>query len=287
LLTTSQGSANHRGRDLFLNPGDPQWVLAKFAYGLLDKDLKDEAVDIYLLRDCGSSWEKLGTALTTDDEQHPTIEDVEDTGGRIYFQIPQDKTLGLGRHRLHLVVQGDLTTTELFIEVVPPDTVVFVSDVDGTLTTYEPEEFVVLLTGALSDANPNSVLALTALADKGVRPFYLTARPEWLVERTREFLKVRGFPPGIVHTTQSKIGALGSEAVIYKTSELTWALGKGVDISYAFGNTESDGEAYENKAIEPLDHRIFFQFDDPLGGRRIEDYGELLTELAAFDGPCP
>ena len=76
-LIVASGDPNHRGRDLFLNPGDPQWVIGKFAYGLIDKDLKEEKVDIWLLRNCGSSWEKLGTASTTLDNQHPAVEGVD------------------------------------------------------------------------------------------------------------------------------------------------------------------------------------------------------------------
>src|SRR5262245_42557339 len=28
------GTPKHRGRDLFFRPGEPQWIIAKFAYGL-------------------------------------------------------------------------------------------------------------------------------------------------------------------------------------------------------------------------------------------------------------
>jgi hypothetical protein len=82
-ITANTGFANHRGRDMFYNPGDPQWLIGKFAYGVLDDDIKDEEIDIYLLRDCGSTWEKLGTELTTQDNQHAPVEGVDDTGGRI------------------------------------------------------------------------------------------------------------------------------------------------------------------------------------------------------------
>ncbi len=286
ILVTSQGAPQHRGRDLFLNPADPQWVLAKFAYGLADKDLKGENVDIHLLRDCGSSWEKLGTAITTEDSEHATVEGVEDTGGRIYFEIPGANKLALGRHRFHLVVQGDLTTTELFIEVVEPATPVFLSDIDGTLTTFETEEFVDLLFGNLPDANPHAAEVLSILVEKGFRPFYLTARPEWLGKRSRQFLEQRGFPPGIVHTTLSGLGALGDQAVTYKTNELQMLADKGIVPQYVFGNTDSDAEAYDNGGIMPLENRIFFQFDDLHGGRRIENYNELNGEFSALNLLC-
>ena len=126
-LIVASGFANHRGRDFFFAPGDPQWVIGKFAYGLSDKDLKEEEVDVYLLRNCSGSWEKLTTASTTTDGSHATVLGTDDSGGRIYYQIPKSKELGLGRHRIHLVVAGDHSNTDLFIEVVKPTTRFFVS----------------------------------------------------------------------------------------------------------------------------------------------------------------
>ena len=131
------------------------------------------------------------------------------------------------------------------------------------------------------------MLALQILASKGVRPLYLTARPEWLTQRSRDFLTQRGFPAGIVHTTLSKLGALGGAAETYKTNELSALASKGLAPLYAFGNTESDGVAYANAGVEPVGHRVFFKFDDPHGGRRIEDYGELLGELNALSSCLP
>jgi hypothetical protein len=285
-IATTFGDPNHRGRDLFLNPGDSQWIIGKFAYGPTDKDIHDEVVDVWLLRDC-TTWEMLGTALTSDDGDNPTVEGVDDTGGRIFFPIPEAKALGPGMHRVHLVVRGDLSTTDLFIEVVPAGTPVFVSDVDGTLTTSETEEYASLLTGAISPANPGAPEALQTLVDKGYRALYLTARPEWLVGRTREFLDVRGFPRGLVHTTLGLTGALGSDASGFKTDELAMLAAKGMVPEYAFGNTETDAAAYEAGGVDPLDHRVFFQFDDTVyGGRRIESYNDLLSEFEALPPVC-
>ena len=131
---TVLGSPNHRGRDVFFAPDEPQWVLGKFAYGILDSDLQGEEVDIYVLRDCDDTWEPLGTATTTDGTKHETVEGVEDSGGRVYFRIPDDRKLGIGRHRVRMVVAGDGTTADQYIEVLPKGTPIFVSDVDGTLT---------------------------------------------------------------------------------------------------------------------------------------------------------
>lgn len=287
-IVVFSGSANHRGRDLFLNQGDDQWIIGKFAYGLADKDLKDEDVDIYLLRDCGASWEKLGTATTTEENEHATVEGVDDGGGRVYFQIPASSALGPGRHRVHLVVKGDLSTTDLFIEVVPPGTPVFVSDVDGTLTSSETAEFTKLLTGDLPDVHVDAAEAMKRLVQKGYHPLYLTARPEWLVGRTREFLDTYGFPPGIVHTTLTLTGHTGASAGVFKTNELAQLALKKMVPAFGFGNTDSDADAYDNAHIEPKELRFFYQFDDLLhSGSRIESYTELLGAFDALPTLCP
>jgi hypothetical protein len=280
--------ALHRGRDLVLNPGDKQWALGKFSYGLNDNDLEDERVDIYLLRECSEEWELLGSELTTDDDffgngPHAEVEGVEDDGGRVYYEIPASKKLGVGRHRIHFVVRGDLTATDQLIEVVPPGTPFYLSDVDGTLTISETAEFPALLSGELPETHADASAALAVLAKKGYHPMYVTARPDFLLQRTREFLDAHGFPRGIVHTTMSTTGANGDAAVEYKTGELATLAGRGVTPVYVFGNTETDAEAYDNAGIKPLDHRIFYQFtDEVFGGRRIEEYTELLTEFEAL-----
>ncbi len=286
------GSANHRGRDLFLelNATSPQWVLAKFAYGaaILEAGIKGEDVDVYLLRDCGNTWEKLGTTQTTNAASHAAVEGITDEAGRIFFEIPAAKKLGVGRHRLRLVVAGDLSATELFIEVVPQNAPMFVSDVDGTLTTSETAQFTSLFTGSIPDANVDAAQALSLLAEKGYRPMYITARPEWLVQKTREWIASKGFPAGIIHTTLGGTGATGTAATTFKSDDLANLATKSLKPTYVFGNTNTDADAYDNAGINPLDHRVFFQYTDTAhNGRRIEAYTSLLPEIGALAHVCP
>lgn len=266
-------SPNHRGRDAILTPTDSQTASAKFAYGIVDKDLEDEVVDVYLDRGCQGAWELLGDGRTSDE-------------GRLDFAIPDDQALETGRHRVHFVVRGDGSATDLYIQVVNPGAHTFVSDVDGTLTTSEYVEFGKLLTGSLPDAHEDAALALGTLASHGYLPIYLTARPEWLVQRTRDFLSERGFPPGIIHTTQSLTGAVGGSAETFKAGELADLGARGIVPEWAFGNQPSDTDAYDGAGIQPIDHRVFYQLDDPHGGRRIEAYGDLLDELGALPDAC-
>ncbi len=283
-LATGSGSERHRGRDMFYNPGDTHWAMAKFAYGPTDWDISGEQVDLFLLRNCEGDWEPLGPTFTTFDGDHPTVEGVEDSGGWVFFQLP--RALPSGRHRIHFVVRGDDSRADTYIEVVDPGTPIILSDIDGTLTTSEWERFTDFLLDNIPDVNPGAPEALHALVDLGYRPMYLTARPEFLGNRTYEFIDLRGLPPGIIHTTLSATGATGSSAVTYKTGELEALAARGLVPTWVFGNTDSDGEAYDNAGIMPLDHRIFYQFDDPFGGRRIESYFDLVPEFAALDPVC-
>jgi hypothetical protein len=286
-VDSAAGDPNHRGRDLFINPGAPQTIIGKLAYGVADKDLEDEDVDVFVQRDCGTSWEKLGTALSTGGgAAHATVEGVDDSGGRVYFEIPADKQLGPGRHRVRLVVAGDGSSTDLFLDIVEPKTPIFVSDVDGTLTSSENVEFVKLLQGTLPDTHPGAPEALQALAAKGYRPIYVTARPESLVQRTRDFLEARGFPPGLVHTSTSATGAgFGASAAKYKTGELAMLAKKGLVPAFGFGNKTSDSDAYGGAGI-PKDHRIFFQITGAFEGQRIESYEDLVPGFKALPNAC-
>lgn len=287
-FATSQGAARHRGRDLLLRETDPQWAIAKIAYGPIDKDLEDEDVDVWLLRDC-TTWEHLGVATTTEDgaTPHATVERIVDDGGRVYFEIPESARLGPGRHRVHFVVRGDHTTADQYIHVLGAGERVVVSDVDGTLTESENAEFLTLLSGPSPAVNPGAPEALWALARRGFVIFYVTARPDWLTTRTHEWIVERGLPPGLVHTTNNGIGALGSAAVTFKNEELADIVDRlGGPPDIAIGNRESDAEAYLTNGVA-AEHRLFYQLDgDLMGGVRFDDYFALVPLFEGLEARC-
>lgn len=280
------GPAFHRGRDQIVSAGEPQWILGKFTYSYIDTDLDDEDVDIFVERSCAGAWEKLGSTKTTTAGAHATVEDVKDTGGRVYFEIPKANELAPGRHRIRMVVAADHTFADLIIDVVPKGTRIVVSDVDGTLTDSETAEYPAMLKGLVPGAQPRAADALSSLAAKGYHVVYLTARPEWLTGRTTEFLKQKGFPPGVVHTTTGITGLPGAAAATFKTAELALLKAHGHTIEWAFGNTTGDTDAYNAAEINPVDHRVFLRADDAHGGRRIEAYSEILPALAASPAAC-
>lgn len=285
--TTTLGSERHRGRDLVLRETDAQWALAKFAYGANDDDLQDENVDVWLQRDCSGAWEMLGTARTSDDGEYPTVYGVEDTGGWVFFEIPESARLSVGRHRLHFVVKGDLTTTDQLIEVVDANAHFVVSDVDGTLTESENAELLVLLNGPSPAVQPGAPEALSALAARGYKILYLTARPGWLTTRTHEWVDEVGLPPGLVHTTFTFTGALNAAAATFKREELaalTETIGRPID--FGIGNRESDATAYVEAGIV-AEHRLLYQLDgDAMGGVIFDDYRDLVAGFETLPLVC-
>ncbi|NOU30397.1 MAG: phosphatidylinositol transfer protein [Polyangiaceae bacterium] len=265
---------NHRGRDNFYAEGAPQWILGKFSYGLADKDLKGEQVDIYVQRGCSGAWEELrlsSPAITTQEGEHPTVEGVEDTGGRIYVQIPEAQKLGIGHHRVRMVVAGDQSFAEQTIEVLPKGTPLFVSDVDGTLTERKPDDpqlvcdeesdFPALWrslweSGAQPNVHEGAAAVLQKLAEAGYRPLYLTARPEWLVPHTHAFLRGesrrdgRGnLPQGVVQTTLGLTGAFNGAAEAFKKEAVKSVIAKGFKPVFGFGNRPSDVATYGDSGV--------------------------------------
>ena len=291
-LLTKTSDARHRGRDLFLLPGAPQWVLGKFAYGPTDADLEDEDIDVYLLRGCGAAWENVGTYRTTAEAgSHPEVLGVEDRGGQIFLDLAKalpGGPLGVGRHRVKLVVAGDGTSVDLFLEVLPPGARIVVTDIDGTLTAKEEALVGDVLTGGHSDTHPGAVDVMRALSGRGFFLFYLTARPHWLEPRTREWLSLHGFPPGIVHTSVTATGRMGGAAASFKSGELgLLKTSTGLAPELAFGNMPSDVAAYSGSGI-PVGRTFYYKLDDdPRGGVKHDDYRKLLPSVGELPAVCP
>lgn len=291
-LVVEAGSPRHRGRDLFLKPGDPAWVLAKFAYGAADKDLSDEDVDIWLSRGCSAAWESVGTfATSAGSGRYPTVLGVEDKGGQVFVDLNTVKLpggpLGVGRHRVHLRVAGDGSGTDLILEILPAGAKIVVSDVDGTLTESENAIVKDVVADDNAAANPGAADVLTMLAERGYLIFYLTARPFWLVPRTRKWLSMRGFPPGILHTSLSTAGYGGEEAAAFKSAELSGLKANtGIVPELAFGNKPSDVDTYSAVGIAAARSFYFKLEGDEKGGVRHDDYRSLLAKLP-WAGSCP
>lgn len=282
------GPALHRGRDLLVVPGQEIWIHAKFSYGLLDSDLKDEAVDVYLSQGCNSALKKIGQAITTMDGQHETVDGVEDTGGRVFAKLSDFgiQSLPVGRHRIVLVVPADNSSTELYIDVVEKDSLIAVSDVDGTLTSSELAAATQLV-GISPKAHEGAAEALTVLYNKGYHIVYLTARAEWFSGKTRDWLGANKFPPGTLRTTQSKGGYNGAQAANYKISELMKLKDDvGLNIDFGFGNKPSDIAAYGAVGV-PNENSYFFKLPEAQPASvSFESYNDLLKSFEQSPKVC-
>ncbi|MBI5517486.1 MAG: phosphatidylinositol transfer protein [Deltaproteobacteria bacterium] len=285
-VTVALGGPQHRGRDLLLREGDRQFALAKFAYGFNDDDLQDEDVELFLLRGC-RAWERLGQVRTTNDGAHAPVEGVTDTGGQVFFELPPERRLGVGLHRIRFVVRGDQTVADQYVRVVPAGAQVAVTDVDGTLTESETAEWRVLFGGASPMVHPGAPEVLWALARRGYVIFYLTARPWWLTQRTHDWVRERALPPGIVHTTLTFTGATGNAARDFKVQELTALTARlGRPPAWAFGNMDSDVQAYSAAGVDPTRAYYFMLSGDLRGGNRHEDYRRLVPLVSAAPLAC-
>jgi hypothetical protein len=273
-LIVLEGDPNHRGIDTIVNAGQDQLLIAKFAYGVLDDDLKDENVEVWVQEACGV-WSKLGTVATSNDGQYGTVNGVVDDGGRVFFTIPVGQRLGLGSYRVKMLVKGDHSEANFWLFVWPAGTHAVVSDIDGTITTQENDGAWSVLDPASPDARPLALETFAAYAAKGYRLIYLTARPDFLTNGTTAWFAAHGFPVGTFHLSTSDFGELGVAATTYKAGYLASIItGANVEIDWIYGNKDTDLNAYLAAGITPSRINILpgTFTGDPLGANLLTGY---------------
>lgn len=267
-LTTIQGAANHRTRDQIASPGEQVSVRGRFTYGVFDKDLEGEDVEVWLRR-C-PDWVKLGV-FTTDGE------------GIIFVPMPAD--LPKGEYRLHFQVLGDATSAEGVFAVWPSGTQAVVTDIDGTLTTddWQAVQDVIGLGEAVM--HPDADAVMRAWAAKGYRLLYLTGRPQVVNRYTRAWVEERGFPPGPVQLTDSadQIWPTDSSVRAFKADRLSsLATGKGISWRAAYGNATTDIGAYADAVIPKADTFIIGANAGADGTQAVGSYTAHLPDLTRY-----
>jgi len=257
LLVVTQGAANHRGQDVVVAPGQPQVLIGKFAYGVFDKDLKQEDVEIHmqLQPPCGP-WAHLGTMETSEDGQYGTQYGIADDGGRIFFPLPPQHFRPPGRYPVRMLVHGDHSVAAFTLFVVQPGAGAVVFDIDGTLTTDDfqlvAQLFSKLLNGTYTPTPyaGGAQVAKTWVA-RGYLPVYLTGRPDLLRVISQQWLVKEGLPPGAIHLTDTNSQAVPGTAVAqYKADFLDKLLGAQLSLFAAYGNATSDIDAYDKAKID-------------------------------------
>jgi hypothetical protein len=228
---------NHSSQDALAAPGEPIALAGKFAYGPLDTDLEDEDVRVWL-DDC-DGWRMLGDFTTNDD-------------GRIALE--ESIALGPGVFEARFQVLGDGSGATSYVWVLPPETRVVVTDIDGTLTQSDFELFMQILDGSHTPVPyPGAVDLTRAHAELGWIVVYLTGRPYRLTQKTRDWTRDLDFALGPLHVTESDDMALPGEAGVgtYKLEWLESLLARGLIVDFAYGNASTDLFAYLGAGFDP------------------------------------
>ncbi|MBK7538181.1 MAG: hypothetical protein IPI49_23030 [Myxococcales bacterium] len=240
------GSVKHRGFDLVASSAATTQVLAgEISYGVNDKALEDEAVDVFACR--AGSWQKLGSALTSNE-------------GAFSLTLRGASLLPIGMRDLFVSVQGDRTGTRFLALVTAPGTPVAVSDIDGTLTSSENAFATSLVTGASVALHPGAPGTFNALVVRGYQPVYLTARGDVFTTDTRSWLAAKGLPRGPVRLAPSAITLPGDATVEFKSGVLAALRGAGLEVAVGIGNRASDIAAYVSAGL--AGDRVFIKLPE-------------------------
>jgi hypothetical protein len=158
-----------------------------------------------------------------------------------------------------------------------------ITDIDETLTLSDEEIF-----EQISDPSydpllkTSSVEVMQAWASKGYHVIYLTARPHQLRTETRRWLEDHGYPAGPMITAPDFV--FDDTARVYKGAWVNRVLGDlGWDLVAAYGNAESDIDAYEDAGI---DKSVTFIVGPNAGANGTEaiqndDFSDHLTDYVA------
>jgi hypothetical protein len=229
-VTDALGDPRHVAQDVIAPPGAPVAVTARFAYGLVWKDLEHETVEAYV-DDC-TGWLDLGPATTDHD-------------GRVTVQV--GPALTAGTHEIRFVVRGDGSQAAATLWILPTGTHVVVTDLDGTMTSDDAELYQSILDGDhVPLAYPGAAALTRAHAAAGEVVIYLTGRPYWLLARTRRWLDDLDFAAGPIHVTDSNEDSLATDEHVgaFKLAWLTALIGAGYVVDVVYGNATTDVFAY-------------------------------------------
>ncbi|XP_061880497.1 membrane-associated phosphatidylinositol transfer protein 2-like isoform X4 [Entelurus aequoreus] len=174
-------TANHRVNDAVFTEDSPQVVTGRFMYGPLDMvTLTGEKVDLYIMTQPPSGeWVCFNTELTN-------------SSGRVTFNLPEDKRLGVGVYPVKMVVRGDHTCADSYLTVIPRGTEFVVFSIDGSFAAS------VSIMGSDPKVRAGAVDVVRHWQDLGYLIIYVTGRPDMQKQRVVAWLSQHNFPHGIV-----------------------------------------------------------------------------------------
>lgn len=245
-ITASLASPDHRGHDLIATTTDAQVLAGKLAYGLVDKDLEREDVELFAC--IAGAWQRVGATMT-------------DGSGRFALALDGAARLPVGLRDIYASVVADRSGVRFLAYVAPSDARLIVSDIDGTLTSSESSFVKAVFLGSHVKPHPGAAASLRAAAASGYQVVYLTARSDRFTDATRYWLGTNGFPRGPVRLAPSLIVMPGAATVAYKERVMR-SLAR-FDIVAGVGNRKSDVAAYG--AVGVPAERIFVKLPEYSG----------------------
>lgn len=201
----------------------------------------------------GETWNERGAANTADRESSAP--------GAYSIDLGTSSIEGESRNE-YAVLNAESSCGAHVIYELSPGRQVVLADIDETITLSDEEIFLQIPDESYDQRKREYSVELTqAWADKGYQMIYLTARPHVFRAETRAWLTHHGYAQGPIITAPELV--LGDSARQYKLEwtsrlidDLSW------DIVAAYGNSESDIEAY---AEAGLDKAITFIIGESAG----------------------
>ena len=235
---TAQSTPFHMGHDRIVTAGDAVTVTGKFDYGsILHKDLEDEKVQAFLTGTGKDGWQDLGTFTTNSD-------------GKIFVPVDGQEE---GQYVLRMVVLGDLTYADAYITAIEPGKKAVVFDIDETLTKSDLEQILDYTGIEAAEARPAADQLVQEYIDRGYHPVFITARSYWYAKGSRRWLReTLNLPDFTLRTTLSNGQGL-FETAQYKTEVLQEFQAAGMEFVRAYGNADTDAEAFNNAGIPLAD----------------------------------
>ncbi|KAJ8005652.1 hypothetical protein DPEC_G00120150 [Dallia pectoralis] len=222
-------TANHRVNDAVFTEDGQQIVSGRFMYGPLDMvTLTGEKVDAHIMTQPPSGdWVYFDTEVTN-------------SSGRVSFNIPESKRLGVGVYPVKLVVRGDHTFADSYLTVLPRGTEFVVFSIDGSFAAS------VSIMGSDPKVRAGAVDVVRHWQDLGFLIVYVTGRPDMQKQRVVAWLSQHNFPHGIV----SFCDGLVHDPLRHKANFLKSLMEAHMKIVAGYGSTK-DISVYTSIGLSP------------------------------------
>ncbi|XP_038615545.1 membrane-associated phosphatidylinositol transfer protein 3 isoform X1 [Tachyglossus aculeatus] len=174
-------TANHRANDVIAAEDGSQILVGRFMYGPLDMvALTGEKVDILIMTEPSSGrWVYFDTEITN-------------SSGRISYNVPKPKRLGVGVYPIKMVVRGDQSSAVSYLTVLPRGMECVVFSIDGSFAAS------VSIMGSDPKVRAGAVDVVRHWQDLGYLIIYITGRPDMQKQRVVSWLSQHNFPQGMI-----------------------------------------------------------------------------------------